>query len=164
VLKAEQGKAMIRLGTSFLANGDPTARDVAEAAADDWFQLLLATKQTTKDISTNTNLIHIAAISTQIAPQLKTGAEFSQATSAFLQRSGKVSSAVRPPEQFEVADRTFWKIRLDMQVNNVVVRQIDAVTIEKGYFILFVFASPDTSKLDELQATMNSIRFVDPSH
>jgi TonB family protein len=164
VLKAEQGKAMIRLGTSFLANGDPTARDVAEAAADDWYQLLFVTKQTTKDISTNTNLIQIAAISTQFAPQLKTGAEFLQATSAFLQRSGKVSSAVRPPEQFEVADRTFWKIRLDMQVNNVVVRQIDAVTIEKGYFILFVFASPDTSKLDELQATMNSTRFVDPTH
>jgi TonB family protein len=164
VLNAEQGKAMIRFGTSFLANGDPTAPDIAEAAADDWHQLLFVTKQTTKDISTSTNLIQIAAISTQFAPQLKTGAEFLQATSAFLQRSGKVSSALRPPEQFEVADRTFWKIRLDMQANNVVVRQIDAVTIEKGYFILFVFASPDTSKLDELQATINSIRFVDPTH
>lgn len=80
------------------------------------------------------------------------------------QRSGKVSSTLRPPEQFEVANRTFWKVRLDMQLNDVVVRQIDAVTIEKGYFVLFVFASPDTSKLDELQATMNSIRFVDPTH
>lgn len=83
-----------------------------------WYQLLFVTKQTTKDISTNTNLIQIAAITTQFAPQLKTGAEFLQATSAFL----------------------------------------------KGYFILFVFASPDTSKLDELQATMNSIRLVDPTH
>jgi TonB family protein len=164
VLKAEQGKAMIRLGTSFLANGDPTAPDVAETAADNWHQLLLVTKQTTKDISTSTNLIQIGAISTRLAPQLKTGAEFLQATSAFLQRSGKVSSTLRPPEQFEVAHRTFWKVRLDMQINNVVVRQIDIVTIEKGYFIEFVFASPDTSKLDELQATMNSIRFVDPSH
>ncbi|HWO35410.1 MAG TPA: TonB family protein [Candidatus Acidoferrum sp.] len=164
ILKAEQGKAMIRLGTSFLATGDPTAHDVAEAAADNWHQLLFITKQTTKDISTNTHAIQIEAMSTQLAPQLKTGRDFLQATSAYLQRSGKVSSALTPPEQFEIADRTFWKVRLDTQVNNVAVRQIDAVTIEKGYFILFVFAGPDMSKLDELQASMNSIRFVDPTH
>jgi hypothetical protein len=155
---------MIRFGMSFLANGDPTAPDVAEAAANNWHQLLFVTKQTTKNISTITNLIQIEAINTQLAPQLKTGAEFLQATSAFLQQSGKVSSALRPPEQFEVAERTFWKVRLDMQLNNVAVRQIDAVTIEKGYFILFEFASPDASTVDELQSTMNSIRFVDPTH
>jgi TonB family protein len=162
VLKAEQGKAMIRLGTSFLANGDPTAQDVAEAAADHWHQLLFVTKQTTKDISTNTHAIQIEAISTKLVPQLKTGEEFLKATSAYLQRSGKVTSALRPPEQFEVADRTFWKVRLDMQVNNVVVRQIDAVTIEKGYFILFAFASPDEAILDSIAESMNSLRYTLP--
>ena len=162
VLKAEQGKAMIRLGTSFLANGDPTAPDVAEAAANNWHQLLFVTKQTTKAISTNTHAIQVAAISTQFAPQLKTGAEYLQATSAYLQRSGKVISALKPPEQFEVGDRTFWKVRLDMQVNNVMVHQTDAVTIEKGYFILFVFASPDEATLDSIAETMNSLQFAAP--
>jgi hypothetical protein len=154
---------MIRLGTSFLANGDPTAPDVAEAAANDRHQLLFVTKQTTKDISTNTHAIQIEAISAQFAPQLKTGEEFLQATSAYMQRSGKVSPALRPPEKFEVAGRTFWKVRLDMLVNNVMVRQIDAVTIEKGYFILFVFASPDASTLDGIAGTMNSLRFTLPA-
>jgi len=162
VLKAEQGKAMVRLGTSFFANGDPTAKDVAEAAADNWHQLLFVTRQTTKDISTSTSLIQLEAMNTQLAPQLKTGAELLQATRAFLQRSGKVSSTVSPPEQFELAGRTYWKTRLDFPVNNVVAHEIEAVTIEKGYFILFIFASPDASKLDELQGTMNSIRFMAP--
>jgi len=153
---------MIRLGTSFLAKGDLTAPDVAEAAANNWHQLLFVTKQTTKAISTNTHAIRVAAISTQFAPQLKTGAEYLQATSAYLQRSGKMISAKNPPEQFEVGDRTFWKVRLDMQVNNVMVHQIDAVTIEKGYFILFVFASPDEATLDSIAETMNSLQFAAP--
>jgi len=49
-----------------------------------------------------------------------------------------------------------------MQVNNVMVHQIDAVTIEKGYFILLVFASPDASTLDDITATINSLRFTPP--
>jgi tetratricopeptide (TPR) repeat protein len=162
VLKAEQGKAMIRLGASFLGNRDPTAPDVAEAAANNWHQLLFVAKQTTKAISTNTHAIQVAAISTQFAPQLKTGAEYLQATSAYLQRSGKVMSALNPPEQFEVGDRTFWKVRLDRQVNNVMVHQTEAVTIEKGYFILFVFASPDEATLDSIAETMNSLQFAAP--
>jgi TonB family protein len=162
VLKAEQGKALLRLGTALLVDGDPTGKDLAEAAADDWHQLLFVTKQTTTNISTSTNLIQIEAMSTRLAPQLKAGAEFLQATGAFLQRSGKVSSTLNPPEQFAVAGRTFWKRRLDFPVNNVVTHEIEAVTIERGYFILFIFASPDASKLDELQGTMNSLRFTSP--
>ncbi len=162
VLKAEQATAAARVAANFLANGDPTVPDVAQAAANNWHPLLFVIKQTTKDISISTNLIQIAAISTQFAPRLKTGAEFLQATRARLQRNGKVISALSPPEQFEVGDKTFWKVRLDMQVNNVVVRQIDAVTIEKGYFILFVFASPDATMLDAIAGTMNSLRFTLP--
>ena len=162
VLKADQATAAARVAANFLANGDPTAPDVAEAATNIWHPLLFVSKQTTKDISMSTNSIQISAISTEFAPRLKTGAEFLQATSARLQRSGKVTSALRPPEQFETGDKTFWKVRLDMQVNNVVVRQIDAVTIEKGYFILFVFASPDAATLDAIAGTMNSLRFTLP--
>jgi TonB family protein len=162
VLKAEQATAAARVAANLVANGDTTAPDVAEAAANNWHQLLFVTKQTTKEIATSTNLIQIAATSTRFAPQLKTGAEFLQATSARLQRSGKVTSALRPPEQFEVGDRIFWKVGLAMQVNNVIVRQIDAVTIEKGYFIHFVFASPDPATLDEIAGTMNSLRFTLP--
>jgi TonB family protein len=162
VLKAEQGKALLRLSASLLANDDPTGKDVAEAAANDWHPLLFVAKQTTKDISTTANLIQIEAVRTQLAPQLKTGAEFLQATGAFLQRTGKVSSTVNPPEPFAVGNRTFWKTRLDFPVNNVGSHEIEAVTIEKGYFILFIFASPDASKLDELQGTMNSLHFAAP--
>jgi hypothetical protein len=162
VLKAEQGKALLRLSASLLANGDPTGKDVAEAAANDWHPLLFVTKQTTKDIWMTANLIQIEAVRTQLAPQLKTGAEFLQATGAFLQPTGKVSSTVNPPEQFAVGSRTFWKTRLDFPVNNVASHEIEAVTIEKGYFILFIFASPDASKLDELQGTMNSLHFTAP--
>ena len=162
VLKAEQGKAMLRLGTSFFASGDPTAKDVAEAAADNWHQLLLVSKQTTKDISTSTNLIQIEAMSTHLAPQLKTGAEYLEAARTFLVRSGKMSSMADPPERFEFAGRTFWKTRLDFPVNNVVAHEIEVAVIEKGYCILFIFASSEASTLDEIAATMNSLRFTLP--
>lgn len=162
VLKAEQGKAMVRLGGSILASGDPTAPDIAEAAAENSHELLFVTKQTTRDISTSVNLIQITAISTRFAPRLKTGAEFLQATDGYLQRSGKVVSTGGPPEEFEVAGRTFWKVRLDMRVNNVVVRELEAVAIEKGYFILFIFASPDAPTLDAIAGTINSLRFTLP--
>jgi len=36
------------------------------------------------------------------------------------------------------------------------------VTIEKGYFILFVFASPDEATLDSIAETMNSLQFAAP--
>ena len=162
VLKAEQGKAMIRLGFSFFANGDPTMKDVAEAAADTWHQLLFVSKQNTKDISISTNLIQIEAVSTQFVPQLKTGAEYLQANRTFLERSGKVSSVADPPERFEVAGRTFWKTRLDFPVNNVVAHEIEVAVIEKDYCIFFVFASPDASTLDEIAETMHTLRFTLP--
>jgi TonB family protein len=164
VLEAERGKAIVRLGASILANGDPTTQDIAEASADNAYQLLLVSKQTTKDISTNISSIQIQAISTQFGPQLKSGSEFLKAAILFLQRRGTANPNVGTPEQFAADGRTFWKVKLDFPVNNVVSHVVEAVTIEKGYFIEFVFASPDTSKLDQLQATMNSIRFVDPTH
>jgi hypothetical protein len=94
---------------------------------------------------------------------LKTGTELLNSTILFLQRSGMANPSVGPPEQFAGASRSFWKVRLDSPVNNVFSHVTEAVTIEKNYFILFVFTSPDTSKLDEVQATINSSRFVDPT-
>jgi hypothetical protein len=107
-------------------------------------------------------LIQVEAVSTQFAPQWKTGADFLQATGAYVQRSGNVTSTRGLPEEFEVAGRTFWEIRLEIQVNDVVIRQIEAATIEKGYVVLFVFVSPDAATLDAIAATMNSLRFMLP--
>jgi hypothetical protein len=51
---------------------------------------------------------------------------------------------------------------MDFSMNNVVSHAVEVVTIEKGYVLLFVFTSPDASKLDNLVGTMQSLKFTEP--
>jgi len=48
---------------------------------------------------------------------------------------------------------------LDVSKENRVAHCVEAVTIEKGYVLLFVFTSIDASKLNDLAGTMVSLRF-----
>jgi TonB family protein len=164
VQKAGAGEAVARLGASMLLKGDPTVPDIAEAAIKNTYQLLFVVKQTTKDISTNVNSIHIQAMDKQaIEPDLKSSEEFSKSMASFLMHRGSSVSVVGSPEQFTIAGRTFWKIRLDPTVEGATGHVVEAVTMEKDYLLLFVFSSPDVSKLDELVHTMQSLRFNDSS-
>ena len=56
--------------------------------------------------------------------------------------------------------RTFWKVKFDLSMENRVAHCIEAVTIEKGYVLLFNFTSLDASKLDDLVGTLLSVRFT----
>lgn len=163
VQKAEAGKALVRLGLSLLANNDPTMPDLAEAIASNAHQLLVVTKQTTKGISTESSIIQIQAMDARSAPDLKSGEDFLKLGTEFLTRTGLSYSVVAKPEQSTIAGRTFWRIALDFTVKGVISHAVETMTIEKGYVLLFVFASPDASKLDELLHTMQSLRFTDSS-
>ncbi len=164
VLKAGIGEAANRLGLSMLANGDPTMPDIAEAGARNSYQLLFVTKQTTKDISTNVSSIHIQAMDKRVlAPDLKSDEEFLKSIAKILTNRGLAISVVGPPEQFTIGGRTFWKLRLNPTIKGATSHVIEAVRIEKDYLLVFVFSSPDVSKLDDLARTMQSLRFTDSS-
>ena len=163
VLSADRGEALLRLGGLIVANNDPIAQDAAEASARNAYQLLVVAKETTKDISTSLNLIQIQALSTRFGPDLKSGGDFLKSVVEYSQHRGVGISIVEPPEQFAVAGRTFWKVKLDLGVKNSVAHEVEVATIEKGYILLFVFAVPDASKLDEVAGTMQSLQFTDTS-
>jgi TonB family protein len=158
-LGADNGKAMTRIGGSILANGDPVLADVTEAAARNMHSLLFVGKQTTKGISSSFNSIQISALDKRFAPDDKSGKEFATAMAAALQFRVQAVSVVGSPEPFDVGGRTFWKVKLDISMENRVAHSIEAVTIEKGYVLLFVFTSIDASKLNDLVGTMVSLRF-----
>ncbi len=161
VQKADVGKAAVRLGISMLANGDPIMPDIAEAISTNAYQLLFVTKQTTKEISTQVSSLQIQALDAKSGPDLKSGEDFLKLGTEFLAGTGLTFSVAAPAEQFTIEGRTFWRVTLDITVKGVISHAVEAVTIEKGYVLLFVFASPDVSKLDELVHTMQSIRFTD---
>jgi TonB family protein len=161
VQKADAGKAIVRAGLSILANEDPTMPDMAKAITNNAHQLLLVTRQTTKGISTELSIVQIQAMDAVSGLVLKSGEDFLKLGTAFLNQTGLTYSVVAKPEQFPIGGRTFWRVALDFTVKGIVSHAVEAVTIEKGYVLLFVFASPDESKLDELVHTMQSIRFTD---
>ena len=159
VLGADKGKAMARIGGSILANGDPVLADIAEVATTNMHSLLFVGKETTKGISSSFNSIQISALDKRFAPEDKSGKEFATAMAAALQHRVQALSVVGSPEPFDVGGRTFWKVKLDVSMENRVAHCVEAVTIEKGYVLLFVFTSIDASKLNDLAGTMVSLRF-----
>ena len=159
VLSADSNKALTRIGGSILANGDPVLADVAEAAARNMHSLLFVGKEATKGISSGFNTIQISALDKRFAPDDKSGKEFATAMAAALQYRVQALSVVGSPEPFDVGGRTFWKVKLGVSMENRVAHCVEAVTIEKGYVLLFVFTSIDASRLDDLAGTMVSLRF-----
>ena len=160
VLDAEASKAITRIGGSIVANGDPVLADVAEVAARNMHSLLFVGKESTKGISSNFNSINIAALDKRFAPDNKSGEEIAKATAAAWQDRSQALSVVGTPERFDAAGRTFWKVKFDLSMENRVAHCIEAVTIEKGYVLLFIFTSLDASKLDDLVGTLLSVRFT----
>jgi TonB family protein len=160
VLGAEKSKAMARIGGSILANGDPVLADVTEVAARNMNSLLFVGKETTKGISSTFNSIQILALDKRFAPDDKSGEEFAKTMAVVLQHRLQAFSVVGSPERFDIGGKTFWKLRLDVSMQNQVAHCVEAVTIEKGYVILFVFTSLDASKLNDLAGTMFSLRFA----
>ncbi len=159
VLEAERSKAITRIGGSILANGDPVLADAVEVAARNMHSLLFVAKETTKGISSSFNSIQISALDKRFAPDDKSGQEFATAMATALQYRVQALSFVGSPEPFDVGGRTFWKVKFDVSMENRVAHCVEAVTIEKGYVLLFVFTSIDASKLNDLAGTMASLRF-----
>jgi TonB family protein len=162
VQHADAARASARLGVSMLANGDPTAQDMAEAAASKAHELLYVTKETAKDISTSISSIHITAVDRHYGPGVRSGEDFLKQVVTFLKQRASAASIPAPPEQFVIAGRTFWKLRLDYPNKALVAHLVEVVTIEKNYVLLFVFGSPDAAKIADLVGTIQSIRFTEP--
>jgi hypothetical protein len=88
------------------------------------------------------------------------GEEIAKAVAAAWQHRSQALSAVGAPERFDSAGRSFWKVKFDFSMENQVVHCIEAVTIEKGYALMFIFSSVDATKLDDLVGTLVSVRFT----
>ncbi len=159
VLEAEGSKAIIRVAGSILASGDPVLSDVAEVAARNMHSLLFVGQESAKGISSNFNSINIAALDKRFVPDNQSGEEIAKAVAAAWQHRSQALSVVGTPERFDAAGRTFWKVKFDLSMENRVAHCIEAVTIEKGYALLFIFSSVDASKLDDLVGTLVSVRF-----
>jgi TonB family protein len=161
VQKASRGQANVRLGGSIIANGDPIAQDTAEAGARNAYQLLLVTKEATKDISTTFNTIQVSALSTRFEPETRSGGDFlSRVIERGRQNVGEVS-VVAPPTEAVVDGRTFWRVKLDFTIKEVVSHTIEFAAVEKDYVVLFVFSSRDDAKVEEFAKTMTSLRFTE---
>jgi tetratricopeptide (TPR) repeat protein len=158
-LGPDKNKAMTRIGGPILANGDPELADVAEVSARNMKSLLFVAKETTKGITSSFNSIQILALDKRFAPEDKSGKEFATAMAAALQHWVQALSVVGSPDPFDVGRRTFWKVKLDVSIQNQIAHSVEAVTIEKGCVLLFVFTSIDASKLNDLAGTMVSLRF-----
>jgi hypothetical protein len=164
VLKAGAGEAVARLGVSIFANGDPTMPDIPEAAARNSYQLLFVAKQTTKDVSVSLSSIHISAFDQKLLETNQKSAEdFLTSMTAVSTYRGFPVSVVSPPEQLVIDGKTFSTVKLSLTANGTAAQTVEAVTMEKGYVLLFVLTSSDASKLDELVHTMQSLRFTDSS-
>ncbi|MGA7089454.1 MAG: TonB family protein [Candidatus Acidiferrales bacterium] len=161
VLSADASKALVRFGSSMLANGDPAAPDYIEVGSENSYALLGVTQSAVKGLATRVNVIQIQALDLRVAPDLKSGEDMLKSITKLLQQRGLPISIVKPPESFEIGGRTFWSTKLNIKANNDIVHETDAATIEKNYLLLFVFAAHDDSKLDELVGTMQSLRFMD---
>jgi TonB family protein len=164
VLKAGAGEAVARLGVSIFANGDPTMPDIAEAAARNSYQLLFVAKQTTKDVSVSLSSIHISAFDQKLLePNQKSAEDFLKSMTEVSTHRGFPVSVVSPPEQLAIGGKIFSSVKLNLTANGVVAHTVEAVTMEKGYVLLFVLTSIDTPTLDELVHTMQSLRFTNSS-
>jgi len=162
VLDARNSQFMQRFGGSIMANGDPILLDVSEAAARNTYPLLLVAKETTKEIRTTFTVIHIQALDRKFAPDAKSGEEFARSMADVLRARGLPLSVNGTAEKFSIDGEQFWKVKMDLSMNGAVAHVIQVVMIEKKYLLLFVFASPDASKLDDLVGTMQSLRFTKP--
>jgi TonB family protein len=164
VMDPERGRGFARFGGSILANGDPVLNDAVEAGARNAHALLFLGKQATKDIASRANFIEIQALDKRFAPNDKSGEDFTKSLPGLFQYRFPALSVIGPPSQFAIAGRTFWRLNLDTSVQNERTHSAQVVTIEKGYLLLFIFVTPDATKLDDLVATMQSLRFTDSTH
>ena len=78
--------------------------------------LLFVGKESTKGISSSFNSIKIAALDKRFAPDDKSGEEFTKAMAAAWQHRLQALSVIGTPERFDVAGRTFWKVKFDVSM------------------------------------------------
>jgi TonB family protein len=164
VMDPERCRGIARFGGSILANGDPVLNDAVEVGARNAHPLLCLGKQTPKDIASGVNLIQIQAFDKRLIPDQNSGESFDKSLAVLLQHRFQSVSVIGSPSQFVVAGRTFWRLNVNIAVANEISHAAEIVKSEKDYILLFVFTTPDASKLEGLVATIQSLRFIDSPH
>jgi hypothetical protein len=71
---------------------------------------------------------------------------------------------VGTPQELLLGGRKFWKADLTLRMSDGVRHAAQIATVEKGYVLQFLLASPDTTGLDEMMKTMQSLRFIETSN
>jgi len=65
------------------------------------------------------------------------------------------------PEEATIAGRNFWKGTLAIQTAMGSHYASQFVTTDKGYLLAFVVGGPDPTSLQEIEKSLESIRFAD---
>jgi TonB family protein len=161
--RASRGEVLLRYGGTLLANSDPTASDTVEAGVRNSHTLLLVTRTEQKDLTTTVDLIQITAMKIESGRGFGSGGDFLKQVDDGLHHANPNFSVVEAAGQSTFGDGSIWKARADFLLNGVVRHEVQFATIQKGYVIVFAFASLDKAKADEIAATMQSLRFGNAS-
>jgi TonB family protein len=159
VLDPRKNELLDRIGGAAIANGDPILLDASEARARYTRPLLLVAKSATNEINPIPTMIQIEALDRSLTPDVKSGEEFAKSMAEALRGRGLALSAVGAAEKFSVGENSLWKLKLDFSAGQSTVHAAEVGMIGADYLLLFVFTSPDASKLDDLVGTLQSLRF-----
>jgi Flp pilus assembly protein TadD len=163
-MSADAARSMVTLGGALLANGDPMVQDATHAAARNSYPLLLVMEGTTKSHTLSTRSIQVLALHLHMVPTLKTADDLVKSMATTVNAMGTPVEIVGKPEEFPIGGRNFWKMNLTIRMNNGLRHASEIVTLDKGYLLLFIFSSPDAADLEEIIATINSVRFSETAN
>ncbi len=161
VLDPRKNELLDRIGGTAIANGDPILLDASEARARHTRPLLLVARTATNEINPIPTMIQIEALDRSLTPDVKSGEEFAKSMAEALRGRGLALSAVGAPEKFSVGENSLWKLKLDFSAGQSTVHAAAVGMIRADYLLLFVFTSPDASKLDDLVGTLQSLRLTE---
>lgn len=165
-LNPDTGFALSRMGGNIMGAGDPTYADAMEAAIKHSYSLLVVSgSANTKDgnvpPAAAPRLVEIKAIDATLQPGLKSAEDFAKGIAERFGNNGSILHVTAGPQQIAVEGRSFWKIDVTAKGNGNLAYSTAIATLEKGYFLLFVFSDSDPAGLEESLRTFQSLHFAD---
>lgn len=161
VVKEDAAKAIAKLGGTLLARADPVLQDVTQASERITYTLLVVIEGMASEQALSTRMIEIIASDMRSQPDLKSGKDFLEFSATMYKQLGLPMRIVGSPQELPLGGRKFWKADLTVRMTNGSHHAVQVATMEKGYLLQFLLASPDAAGLDEILKTMQSLRFID---
>lgn len=158
VLSAEAARGMIEIGGNFISTGDPTEQDLKRAARAEGHQLLyvMESRAGNKPISGRT--VMVSAL--EIHASRITAESYVKALGQRFTQTGSPLEMKASPEERAIGGRTFWMQKFLVHTATGTGCTAQFVTTEKGYLLMFSLAAPDSETLEDLEKSLESIRFL----